>query len=70
MVSVLTCYGEVNCTIRLIVFSTSILRLCVHEGKTINGYDARSVKAVIKTHIFDVREFLQSKDNGMKCDQE
>jgi len=57
-------------TIRLIVFPAFILWSCVYERMTINGYDARSVEAVIKTYVFDVREFLQSEDNGIKCDQE
>ena len=56
--------------VRLIVSSAFVLRLCVHERRTINRHDARSMKDVIKTHIFDVREFFQSEDNGMKCNQE
>jgi len=57
-------------TTRLVVFTAFILRSCVLERKTVNGDNTRSVKAVIKTHIFHVREFLQSKDNGMERDQE
>ena len=40
------------------------------ERKAIDGDDTTPVVDVVKTQILDVREFLQSKDNGMKCDQE
>ena len=62
--------AKLTATIRLIVFPAFIIWSCVYERKTINGYDAGSVEAVIKTHVFDIRELLQSEDNGVKCDQE
>ena len=55
-------------TVRSVVFSAVILRLRVHERKAVDGYNARSFEAVNKTHIFDIGEFPQSKDNRMKGD--
>ena len=55
-------------TVHSVVFSAVILRLRVQERKAVDGYNSRSFEVVIKTHIFDIREFPQSKDNRMKGD--
>jgi hypothetical protein len=52
------------------MLSALLLWSYVREGKAINGDDTTPVVDVVQTQILDVREFFQSKDNGMKCNQE
>jgi hypothetical protein len=54
----------------LVVLSALLLWSYVGERKAIDGDDTTPVVDVVKTQILDVREFFQSKDNGMEGDQE
>ena len=69
VISAFTLHGKTSHDIRLIVLSACILRLRMRKLRTMHGHYTRSVKGVIKTQVFDVREFLQPENNGIECDQ-
>ena len=68
--SVLMYCGQGKYGLLLIASSAVPLRDCMQERKTVHLDDASSKVVVTETQIFDVREFLQPKDNGRNGNQE
>ena len=52
------------------MFPAFALRPSVDERKAVNGDDTNSLEVIVEIHILHVGEFLQSKDNGIKRDEE
>jgi hypothetical protein len=56
--------------LRLVDFSSRILRLLMRKVMTIDWNNTRSTQGVIDTQVLDVREFPQPEDDGIERNQE